>query len=59
MRRVVWSYGFLWAVSTMTSNGNGNTPPTNLSEAWVCSFVIMAGQLLFVVLTGAGALYQA
>lgn len=36
----------------MTSNGNGTTPPTNLKEAWICSLVIMFGQLLFVVLTG-------
>ena len=43
----------LLSCSTMTSNGNGITPPTSQREVWATSAVIIVGQLLFVVLTGA------
>ena len=39
--------------STMTSNGNGITPPTSQREVWATSAAIIVGQLLFVILTGA------
>ena len=38
--------------STMTSNGNGITPPVSQREVWATSAAIIVGQLLFVVLTG-------
>jgi len=43
----------LCVCSTMTSNGNGITPPTSQREVWATSAAIVVGQLLFVVLTGA------